>query len=64
MLSLVIIVTIVAALALGFYMGYNVRQEEERSECEVKRIIGTMMERMFHRDHTIISPLRDVEESK
>lgn len=68
MTTLVIAATIaVAALVLGFKMGYNARQEEERRECEQRRI-GAAMEHWHghtsHRGHTIVSPLHNQEEVK
>lgn len=66
MLTLVIVVTVVAALVLGFKMGYNARQKEEHREGEQRRI-GAMMAHWHghtsHRGHTIVSPLHDVEET-
>lgn len=67
MTTLVIAVTIIVSLVIGFKMGYNARQEEERKECEQRRI-GAMMAHWHghtsHRGHTIVSPLHDAEESK
>ena len=67
LITLGCVVGAIGVFVIGFRTGYNACQDDERKMAEQRRI-GAVMEHWHghttHKGHTIVSPLRDKEESK